>query len=217
MKIRKWEVWQSYRKDRGQPPWIKVHRTLMRDPDWVALTDAQRGQLVSIWMLAADHNGQIPPDPKIIQKLCFMEKEPDLKTLIEHGFIEGRRRPDANMTTARRRSDQPETEESRDREETEAEEKNAAVAALVPEDLKVSLPEISDWLAYKREKGQTYRPKGLEALWRAFRQIPVEKRRASVDHSMSQNWAGLFLKDGGSHGSRSTAGYAEPKPGKYQD
>ena len=52
-----WDKWQTYRKDRGQPPWIKIHRRLMRNPEWVSLTDAERGQLVSMWLLAADHDG----------------------------------------------------------------------------------------------------------------------------------------------------------------
>jgi hypothetical protein len=108
LKIRKWDVWQSYRRDRGQPPWIKVHRSLMRDVNWVSLPDAQRGQLMALWLLAADHNGVIPASPQIIKKLCFMETEPDLKTLIEHGFIEGRRQPDVTPTPQERQHDEPE-------------------------------------------------------------------------------------------------------------
>ena len=88
LKIRNWEKWQSYRSDRGQPPWIKIHRCLMRNVEWVSLTDAERGQLVAIWLLAADHNGQIPKDPEIIQKLCFMESAPDIKKLTSMGFID---------------------------------------------------------------------------------------------------------------------------------
>lgn len=102
LRIRKWEVWQSYRKGRGQPSWIKVHRSLMRDVNWVSLTDAQRGQLVGIWLLAADHHGTIPSDPTVIRKLCFMETEPDLKAFINLGFIDGRRQPDAKVATSGR-------------------------------------------------------------------------------------------------------------------
>src|SRR5690606_20440063 len=93
MKIRNWSKWQSYRKDRGQPPWIKLYRALLRDPDWIALTDAERGQLASIWMLAADRHGEIPNDPEIVRKLCQLETAPDLQLLIAAGFLEH----DANM------------------------------------------------------------------------------------------------------------------------
>lgn len=88
MRIKNWDKWQSYRKDRGQPPWIKLHRALMRDPNWVSLTDSQRGQLVSMWMLAADRDGEIPDDTKVLKKLCFMESDPDLKVFEGHGFLQ---------------------------------------------------------------------------------------------------------------------------------
>ena len=87
LSIRNWDKWQTYRSDRGQPPWIKIHRCVMRNPEWVSLTDSERGQLVAIWLLAADQNGVIPAPPELIKKLCFMESIPDIDKLIED-FIE---------------------------------------------------------------------------------------------------------------------------------
>jgi hypothetical protein len=121
LKIKNWDKWQSYRADRGQPPWIKVHRDLMRRPEWVQLSDAQRGHLVCIWMLAADRNGVIPSNPALIRKLCFLDAEPDLQALVSLGFIH----PDASVTPPRRQSDAPEerrveAEESRDTSDFEA-------------------------------------------------------------------------------------------------
>lgn len=120
LNIRNWSRWQSYRSDRGQPPWIKVHRQLMRDPNWVALTDAQRGQLVAIWLLAADRDGVIPASPELVGKLCYMDATPDLQVFVRYGFIE----PDANMTPQRRQHDVPETETEA---ETETETDNPPV------------------------------------------------------------------------------------------
>ena len=107
LKIKNWERWQSYRVDRGQPPWIKIHRCVMRNPEWVSLTDSERGQLVAIWLLAADHDGVIPASESLIQKLCFMTDELKINKFIELGFIEGsltpeRRQVDANMTNQSR-------------------------------------------------------------------------------------------------------------------
>lgn len=105
LKIKNWSRWQSYRSDRGQPPWIKVHRCVMRNPEWVELTDTERGQLVSIWLLAADSNGLIPSSPKLIQKLCFMDSPLNLSKFIELDFI---CQDDAKTTPERRQDDQPE-------------------------------------------------------------------------------------------------------------
>ena len=128
VRIRNWKKWQSYRSDRGQPPWIKLHRALMRDPNWVALSDADRGQLVAIWLLAADRDGIVPASPAMLKKLCYMDSEPNLELLTEQGFIEPRRQRDAKVTPKRRQradevsqSDAPETETEteKSREETE--------------------------------------------------------------------------------------------------
>lgn len=110
--IKNWGRWQTYRADRGQPPWIKIHRILLRNPEWQSMSDSQKGQLVSIWMLAADRNGEIPDNPTMIQKLCGLDSPPDLQALISFGFIEGdakvtptRRQGDANVTTQMQNAD----------------------------------------------------------------------------------------------------------------
>lgn len=109
LRIANWSRWQSYRKDRGQPPWIKLHRCVMRNPEWVSLSDAQRGQLVVIWLLAADHDGAIPASSSTIRKLCHMDADPDLELFASLGFIE----PDANVTPERRQADANVTHQSR--------------------------------------------------------------------------------------------------------
>lgn len=109
IKIRNWDKWQTYRSDRGQPPWIKIHRRVMRNPEWVSLSDAERGQLVSIWILAADHDGIVPASPEVIQKLCFMTKPPNLNKFTDLGFIEnGWRQPDVTPTPIGSQHDTPE-------------------------------------------------------------------------------------------------------------
>jgi hypothetical protein len=95
--------------------------------------------------------------------------------------------------------------------------KRGELALEIPADLAGNSPEIHDWLAYKRQKGQTYKPRGLEALWGALRLIAPEKRRAAVDYSMANNWSGLFEKresDRRSNGQSSThAGSGAPANG----
>jgi len=114
LKINNWERWQSYRGDRGQPPWIKIHRRILRNPEWISLTDNERGQLVSLWILAADKEGSIPNSPALLQKICFMSKKPNLTKFIELGFIQHNGiRGDVNMTSTRRQDVAPKAEENR--------------------------------------------------------------------------------------------------------
>jgi len=114
--VSNWDKWQSYRKDRGQPPWIKIHRCVMRCPEWVMLNDAERGQLVAIWLLAADHNGVIPASDRLIKKLCHMETLPPVKYFIELGFLYG----DVTETSERRQHDQPDKIREEERREEES-------------------------------------------------------------------------------------------------
>ena len=99
MIVSNWDKWQSFRKDRGAPPWIKVHRNLFTNGEWVTLTDAEKGQLVSIWMLAADKGGHIPDDPRLIQRMAMLDDAPDINRFAALGFLEGASQPDDNQLT----------------------------------------------------------------------------------------------------------------------
>ncbi|MDD5459711.1 MAG: hypothetical protein PHF37_10005 [Phycisphaerae bacterium] len=114
LKIHNWDKWQTYRKDRGQPPWIKVYRRLLRNMKWIKLTDAQRGQLVAIWLLAGDHDGVIPASSEDISKLCYLSDPLDLQFFIDQGFIEN----GVKLASTWRQHDAPEAETEA---ETEAE------------------------------------------------------------------------------------------------
>ena len=143
VKIANWDRWQTYRADRGQPPWIKLHRKVLRNPDWISLTDAQRGQLVTLWMLAADNNGvietpggasfceDVPNVAKYLSELGHMKPETcHLQVLIDHGFIEKWRQRGVNVASRRRQHDATEVEvevEVEKRQSTEVEREEVKV------------------------------------------------------------------------------------------
>jgi hypothetical protein len=97
MNVCNWDKWQSFRKDRGAPPWIKIHRNLMSNEQWVELSDADKGQLVSIWMLAADKDGVIPDSDKMIQRMAMLDNTPNIKKFIELGFLTTTCQPPVNQ------------------------------------------------------------------------------------------------------------------------
>ena len=75
----------------------------------------------------------------------------------------------------------------------------------IPEELLPDREAILAWLTYKREKGQTYKTSGRNALWRRLREIPQGQRKAAVEHSMANNWAGIYEPKKGT-------GYTGPDP-----
>jgi len=111
MNVANWEKWQSYRKDRGTPPWIKVHRNLLSNQEWVSLSDSEKGQLVSMWLLAADKKGVIPDNATVLQKMCLLDKAPNISKFIDLGFLSTTCQPhDNQVTTMNDICDAPETE-----------------------------------------------------------------------------------------------------------
>jgi hypothetical protein len=203
--VRKWDEWQSYRKDRQQPPWIKLHRELLRNPEWISLSDTQRGQLVSIWMLAADKNGRVPDDANLIQRMCYMQKAPDLNLLIERGFL------DARVTPRRRQADVTVTPQRRV-EESRVEESAAAAASpkkgsQVPEGWEPSLEtlerlrtkkgfppgiitsELERFRDYHRSKGSVF--KDFEAAFRNWMSNAREFATARNGQARPMNGIGV--------------------------
>ena len=149
LQIANWEKWQSYRKDRGQPPWIKLHRRLLRNSEWLNLTDAEQGQLVNIWMLAADKDGRIPNDPSFIKAICLMNTEPDLIKFIELGFI---LKNDATVTPTRRQDDAPEENRIETEEKKHTSLKNSGTSVCphqkiidIYHEILPSLPQVKKW------------------------------------------------------------------------
>ncbi len=141
MKIHDWNQHQSYRQDRGAPPWIKIHRGLMSNPKWAQLTDSEKGQLVSLWILAADKNGEIPDDAIILRKLCQLDESPNINKFIRLGFIDAPcGQPDVNLASTWRQDDAPETEAEADTETETEKKKNYAKKEETNHDANLAMP-----------------------------------------------------------------------------
>lgn len=179
MQIRNWERRQSYRKDRGAPPWIKVYIGLLTDDKWAQLSDAEKGQLVTIWMLGASRGGNVS-EAEIIKKTGGLDNAPDLKKFKRIGFLEDREKPDDNqmttrcqppvnqMTTTCPRNDTPETET-----ETETETEGDFRARTREEDAKT--PKLQRPKKPAEPKKQAYGESGSVKLTEEEHRRLVEK------------------------------------------
>lgn len=85
-RIKNWSTFQHY-KDRD-PPWIKLHRSLMQSQTWVMLDDASKALAVACMMIAAGCNNKVKADPTYIKRVAYLDTQPDLKKLVEVDFIE---------------------------------------------------------------------------------------------------------------------------------
>ena len=76
MKIKNWAEFQHF-KDRT-PPWIKLYRYLLDDPEWHALSGDDAKHLVMLWLIASedkDMEGTLPEVKKIAFRLRITEKQ----------------------------------------------------------------------------------------------------------------------------------------------
>lgn len=81
-------------------------------------------------------------------------------------------------------------------------------------------PIVADWLAYKSERGQTYRQQGVKACY--IRLLKLSRNdsmvaREIINQSMANNWAGLFeLKQPPNHDTRTTNSRTLPDNPQYR-
>lgn len=64
-----------------------------------------------------------------------------------------------------------------------------------PEEIYPCQEALDTWLAYKKEKHQTYKPRGLAALKKKLLQLSngnPEYAKVIVEHSMGNNYSGLY-------------------------
>lgn len=85
----------------------------------------------------------------------------------------------------------------KDLSDFEAEEQQAEVVEEVKpqEQIYICQEALDMWLAYKKEKRQTYKPRGLEALKKKLLQLSngnPEYAKVIVEYSMGNNYTGLF-------------------------
>ena len=148
MRIKGWSKFQHF-KDRT-PPWIKLYRGLLDDPDFHALDGDSAKLLVMIWLVASEdetHQGTLPCDKKLAFRLRIAERQlKQALTKLSHWLIQD----DISVISDRYQVDAPETET-----ETETDTRNANVS-FDPKtymiELGVDEQFIKDWFAIRKLK-----------------------------------------------------------------
>lgn len=107
-RIKSWQKFQHF-KDRN-PPWVKLYKDILDDPDWHDLDPKAAKTLVMLWLIASEdesHNGTLPEVRRLSFRLRLSEKETiaylsKLSQWLEHD--------DINVISNRYQDDAPETE-----------------------------------------------------------------------------------------------------------
>lgn len=104
LRVRNWDKFQ-YRTDK-RLPWIRSHDAQLEDYEYTSLSDAQRGHLHDIRLLANRTKNKIPDDPGWVRAAIRASRAPDLQRLCTLGFLEPWV-PDSDLPANERISDAP--------------------------------------------------------------------------------------------------------------
>jgi hypothetical protein len=63
MRIKNWGKFQHYKH--RNPPWIRLYKCLLDDPEWMMLSDAASRMLAMCWLIASENDGELPSVTKI--------------------------------------------------------------------------------------------------------------------------------------------------------
>jgi hypothetical protein len=104
-RIKDWHRFQHFR-DR-KPPWIKLYRDLLDDPEWHELSPAAAKGLVMLWLIASEDSGKLPDTRRIAFRLRIpLAQAERLLMDLSHWLI----RDDNVVISPRCHDDAPETE-----------------------------------------------------------------------------------------------------------
>ena len=85
-RIINFEKYQHYR-DR-KPPWIKIYRELWRNPAFGRLPIASRYELISLTVLASQHDNSLDEDQEWLKRELAQKQPINIQILIDTGFVE---------------------------------------------------------------------------------------------------------------------------------
>jgi len=177
-RIKNWLEFQHY-KDRN-PPWIKLHFTLLTSRDWVSLDDASRVLAVACMLLASRNEGVIPDDPEYVERMAYLNQKPNFKPLVKCGFL----------VQESSSLDNP-ISDNREETETETETEQLADASRVLADSKSDFETF--WSAYPKKKSKGV---AVKAFSKAMKITTLDVILSSLQNlSQSADW----LKEGGKY------------------
>ena len=185
-RIKGWVKFQHF-KDR-RPPWIKLYRDILEDPDWHDLDGDTAKILVALWLLASEDEEQEGKLPDA-RRLAFRLRIPESKvnqalTKLSH-WLE---RDDIDVISSGYQSDAPETETETESERETKKETRVQKALACPINVN---PEIwADFLVIRKAKKAPVTAAAIAGIEREARKAQWSLEKALVE-CCARGWAGF--------------------------
>ena len=183
LKPKNWDVFQHY-KDRC-PPWIKLHRDLLNNRDYICLPLASKALAPLLWLLASESKDGVfdASTEELVFRLRMTESEviDGVKPLIDKGFFVIA----SGVLAERKQVAIPEREGETEKEKETKREKKATVVACP---LTVDQQVWSDWLQIRKAKGLPMTETAWSQIQNEFRKSNLSDQ-AGVEYCCLSNWA----------------------------
>ena len=178
-----WDVFQHY-KDRC-PPWIKLHRDLLNNRDYICLPLASKALAPLLWLLASESKDGVfdASTEELVFRLRMTESEviDGVKPLIDKGFFVIA----SGVLAERKQVAIPEREGETEKEKETKREKKATVVACP---LTVDQQVWSDWLQIRKAKGLPMTETAWSQIQNEFRKSNLSDQQG-VEYCCLSNWA----------------------------
>jgi len=182
-RIKGWVKFQHF-KDR-RPPWIKLYRDILEDPDWHELDGDTSKVLVALWLIASedeDQEGKLPDARRLAFRLRISEtKVNQALTKLSHWLEQD----DINMISSGYQSDAPETET-----ETETEKRQRQTQKTLACPVNVQPGTWSDFLQIRKSKKAAVTESAIKGIEREARKAGWSLEKALVE-CCARGWAGF--------------------------
>jgi len=150
-------------KDRN-PPWIKLYRDILDDPDWHDLDAGSAKVLVMLWLIASEDetkHGRLPDNRRLCFRLRISEKELAQAIIKLSHWLE---HDDIDAISNRYQGDAPERASEETEAEAEAEHRSPSVIKSADDGF------VAFWQTYPKKAGKG----AAERLWKKLKpDLPV--------------------------------------------
>lgn len=186
-RIKGWVKFQHF-KDR-RPPWIKLYRDILEDPDWHELDGDTAKILVALWLLASEDDeqqGQLPDARRLAFRLRISEtKVNQALTKLSHWLEQD----GINTISSGYQDDAPETETETETEiETKKEKREIQKALPCPDS--VNPATWSDFLQVRKAKKAPVTAAAISGIEREARKAGWSLEKALLE-CCARGWAGF--------------------------
>jgi len=186
-KIKGWTKFQHF-KDR-RPPWIKLYRDILEDPDWHDLDGDTAKILVALWLIASedeDQNGALPD----VRRIAFRLRLPETKVKqslnkLSHWLDQD----DDIVISSGYQSDAPETETETETE-TEKSKSKRQIQKTVQCPVSVNPDTWQDFVQVRKSKKAPITDSAIKGIEREARKAGWSLEKALIE-CCARGWAGF--------------------------